>query len=115
MYYNICEENNNPRDMCRWSSGWAVGVLPHSTLYKKIKAMLVLLFIRRSPARPRWRGGLTHTVWMPGIAGSTPVAQARFFRYETSVMSHQLSNLKARRVFFILKSWKVIIFLGGKK
>ena len=39
---------------------------------------------------------------------------ARFFRYETSVMSHQVESEGTAR-FFILKSWKVIIFLGGKK
>ena len=45
---------------------------------KKIKAMLVLLFTRRSYARPRWREELAHRIWTPGIAGSTPVARRGF-------------------------------------
>ena len=69
---SYCEENNNPRDM---TLKFRVGVLPNATLQKKIKAMLVLLFTCRSPARPRWRGGLARRIWTPGIAGSTPVAR----------------------------------------
>ena len=37
---------------------------------------------------------------------------ARFFRYETSVMSHQVESEGTVR-FLILKSWKVLIFFGG--
>ena len=35
---------------------------------------------------------------------------ARFFRYETSVVSHQVES-EGTAVFFVLKSWKVLIFL----
>ena len=38
---------------------------------------------------------------------------ARFFRYETSVVSHQVESEGMAR-FFVLKSWKVLIFLGVK-
>ena len=34
---------------------------------------------------------------------------ARFFRYEISVMNHQVESEGTAR-FFILKSWKVLIF-----
>ena len=98
-FLQIAEENNNPRDMCRWSLGWAFCL---TLLYKeksKLCWLLVLLFTRRSPARPRWRGGQTHTVWMPGIAGSIPVAR-RGFSVMKSVSWITRSNLKARRVSF---------------
>ena len=44
--------------------------------------------------------GLAHTLWMPGIAGSTPVARRGFFRYETSVMSHQFESKSTACFFF---------------
>ena len=81
-------------------SDTAPSTQPHSTLcIKKIKAMLVLLFTRRSPVRPRWRGGLTHTVWMPGIAGSTPVARRGFSVMKPVSCVTCRSNLKARCIF----------------
>ena len=41
---------------------------------------------------------------------------ARFFCYETSVMSHQVESEGTFHFvsFFILKSWKFFIFLGKK-
>ena len=39
---------------------------------------------------------------------------ARFFRYETSAMSHEVESEVTARFFFILKSWKVLIFFGEK-
>ena len=51
-------------------------------------------------------------LWMPGIAGSTPVARRGFFRYETSVMSHQFES-KSTACFFILKSWRVLRIVRG--
>ena len=38
---------------------------------------------------------------------------ARFFLYETSVMSHlQVESEGTAHFFFIVKSWKVLIFFG---
>ena len=39
---------------------------------------------------------------------------ARFFRYEISV-NHQVESEGTARFFFILKSWKVLIFFFYKK
>ena len=39
---------------------------------------------------------------------------ARFFRYEISVMNHQVESEGTVRFFFILKSWKVLIFFDKK-
>ena len=87
-------------EICAFRSlGWAFCLT--TLCIKKIKAMLVLLLTRRFSVRSRWRGGLTHTVWMPGIAGSTPVARRGFSVMKPVSCVTCRSNLKARRIFHV--------------
>ena len=52
-----------------------------------------------APSQAMMARGLAHTLWMPGIAGSTPVAR-RGFSVMKPVSWATSSKLKARRVFF---------------
>ena len=112
----IAEENNNPRDsvpkIMQKVLGWAV-IMPHSVLcINKSQSYAGAIVPPSIPSQATMARGTGAYGLDARDRRFDSGCAARFFRYETSVMCHLQVESEGTAHFFMLKSWKVLIFFG---